>query len=181
MAVYSLLPDANNYQNLILLNSDQDLEALYGFNGTPIGPNWQPLSVEIFDDNGQNRNLPRSDFPAFIAPVFSRRAVEALGSILSANGELLPLNCDEDDYFAFNVTQLVDALNEANSDVVRFSDGRIMDIKRFGFDPDKLKTVDIFKIPQMPLGRAFVRDRFVQKVHDTGLTGFVFKSVSTTK
>ncbi len=66
----------------------------------------------------------------------SLRAAEVLQPILEGNGELLPLDCEEGDYFIFNVTRVVDALDESDSDLVKFPDGkRIMEVKRFVFFP----------------------------------------------
>jgi hypothetical protein len=84
---------------------------------------------------------------------------------LEGRGELLPLECKEGDYFILNVTNVVDALDEEKSKIVRFPDGKkIMDIKDFVFMPSKLKNVDILKLPQQPLGQVFVTDKFVELV-----------------
>lgn len=102
--------------------------------------------------------------------------MEILQPLLNGNGEVLPLDCEEGDYFLFNVTTVTDALDEASSEIVRFPDGkRIMDIKRFVFVGAELEGADVFKLPQLPLGRVFVTDPFVQAVKHGGLVGFDFK------
>jgi hypothetical protein len=181
MNVYSLVADANKYQNLVFVNTDDDWKVIYQFNGTSIGSAWRPRSVEVLYDEDHAEDRPRSDFPSLFGhlPVFSRRAVEVLESLLKENGELLPLDCKDGDYFVFNVTRVVDALDEAHSELVRFSDGKIMDIKRFIFQADRLTDIDIFKLPQMPLGKIFVTDKFVRVVQEAGLTGFAFELVWT--
>lgn len=177
MNVYSFVADSDQYQNLSLVNEAEDWEALYQFYGCPIGAAWRPLNVEILcDDESSDERLP-SDTPSLFAgvPTLSRRAAEVLQPMLHDNGELLPLQCDEGDYFIFNVTRIVDALNEANSDVVRFPDGkRILDIRQFVFFPSQLKDVDIFKLPQQMSGGVFVTDGFVRAVREAGLRGFSF-------
>lgn len=176
--MYILNADANKYQNLVLADED-DWEVIYRFNGKPLRSFWMPLSVKVLYDDDQNKNLPASDFPLLFStlPVFSERAVKLLEPLLKGDGELLPLSCNEGNYVAFNVTRVVDALNAEQSDLVRFSDGKIMDIRRYVFDRDKLTNGDLFKIPQTPQGKVFVTDKFKEAVQEAGLTGYVFEPV----
>jgi len=46
-----------------------------------------------------------------------------------------------------------------------------MTIKGFSFVAQRLAGIDIFKLPQLPLGRTFVTDRFAQAVENGGLVG----------
>ena len=80
-------------------------------------------------------DLPKGDFPSFVGSVLvmSRRAVEALHDLLTQNGRLLPVVCDKDEYFVFNVTRLVDALDKPNSQVSRSDDGRIFNVHKYSF------------------------------------------------
>jgi hypothetical protein len=128
--------------------------------------------VEVLRDDPRYRNRPRTDFPSFGGvPVFSQRAIEALRDLLEPCGEILPLRCHEGTYFAYNVTRLVDALDEAQSELERFSSGRIMWIERPVFFPDRLAGEVIFKVPQSP-NRTFVTDPFVRRIWERGLVGF---------
>jgi hypothetical protein len=173
MEVYILDSDANNHQSLALVDED-DWDLAWGkFDGTPVGESWTPLRVEIPADE---HNLPPSDFPALgYIPAFSDRAVDSLRQILDANGEVLPLECEQGDYFAYNVTSLSDALDEAASDVERFeTDGRIMEIDRYEFRPDALEGLTIFKLSVTPDRYEYVTDQFVTSVRDAGLVGFKF-------
>jgi Immunity protein family (Imm11) len=159
------------------VNEDDDWEMIYRFNGTPIGAEWRPLRVEAYEEEIIEQRPP-GDCPwLFTAvPTLSGRAVKTLRTILDGNGELLPLDSHEGDYFLFNVTRVVDALNEAESDIVRFPDGKkVLDITRFVFIPQQVEGLDVFKLPQRPLGLTFVTDRFVQAVRDAGLVGFCFE------
>ena len=178
MNVYSLFADGDNYQSLELVNEETDWEIIYKFNGNPLAAEWRPLRVKIMDDEDTGDSLPPSDSPSLFtgAPVLSRRAAGILQPILEGKGELLPLEFDSHEYFVFNITSLVDALDEGASEIVRFPDGKkIMDIKRFVFIPSQLEGVDVFKLPQRPLGGVFVTDRFVQTVRQAGLVGFEFE------
>jgi uncharacterized protein DUF1629 len=177
MKVFILKPDANRYQGLLPSDRSNSLEAFRRFNGTQIGASWVPWKVEIDRPEGYE-NLPFGDFPlmALHVPAFSERAATLLEPLLIENGELLPLVCDEGSYFAFNVTSVLDALDEEKSSVLRFTSGRIMNITGYEFLPEKV-TSPIFKIPQVPLMDVFVTDEFQDAVIRHGLKGFDFKLV----
>ncbi len=174
MNVFALRPDCNRYQNLVC-TSEKDWTILRQFDQGRLIESWTPLSVEVLRDNKFNRNLPPSDFPRLVAAilVFSPRAVNILRGMLEENGEILPLSCNEGEYYAFNVTTFVDALDESNSEVKRFKDGGIMRVLRYVFFPDKLRGASIFKIPQFPR-QVFVTDKFRKVVIDNKLLGFEF-------
>lgn len=177
MNVYSLSLDVDHYQSLELVDLDSDWEAMYKFDGNSI-EEWQPLRAKVFFDDELETQLPPGDFPSLFAdePALSQRAVQVLRPLIEGNGQLLPLQCTGGEYFILNVTNVVDALDERQSEIVRFPDGkRVLDIKRFVFVPAKLQNVDIFKLPQQPLGRVFVTDGFVKTVRDAGLVGINFE------
>ena len=96
---------------------------------------------------------------------------------MNLSGEFLPLACNEKDYVAFNVTDVIDALNVDRSQIVYFPNGRVLDIKRFVLNSEPLFKSVMFRIPQMPLSRVFVTDRFVDSVRDAKLQGFLFEPV----
>ena len=177
MRVYILEADSNHYQNLILPN-ESDWETLHGaFDGIPLGDSWTPLPVAVLRDQ-DHRGRPAGDYPSLAGniAVFSPRALDALGDLLEGNGEVLPLSCPDGEYVAFNVTRVVDALDVERSDVRRFkSSGRIRDIERFEFRPELLGGLSIFKLPEIPDMRIFVTERFVQRVQQAGLAGFLFQ------
>ena len=176
MNIYILEADANRYQNLGLVDETADWEIIYRCNGLPEAATWQPLRVEVIHDGGQDL-LPPSDFPSLFShlPVFSKRAAKVLEPVLKGNGELLPLDCKEGDYVAFNITKVIDALDLANSEPIYFSNGvKIMDIKRFAFHGDRLAETHIFKLPSTQSKKAFVTDSFVKAVNQAGLVGFDF-------
>jgi hypothetical protein len=110
--------------------------------------------------------------------VLSRRALDVLLPQISYSGQVLPLAFEESDYSFFNVTNVIDALDEAGSKIYKFpSSGRIGGIERYVFKPETVRDQWIFKIPQQRSGFVFVTDRFVELVKSSGLTGFEFKLV----
>jgi hypothetical protein len=108
--------------------------------------------------------------------VLSRRALDVLLPHIGTLGQVLPLAFDEAEYAFFNITNVVDALDEAQSELEYFpSSGRLSGVSRYAFKPDALRDQLLFKIPQQAGGFAFVTDRFVEIVKAAGLTGFGFK------
>jgi len=179
MNVFILDPDCNRYQNLVL-TSKEGWDILRQFDGRNLFPCWTALVVEVFRGDKRNRNLPPSDFPTLApgVPVFSLRAINALKGPLRENGEILPLSCSEGEYYAFNVTTFIDALDESTSEVERFeSSGRIMQINKYVFLGDRLSDATIFRIPQFPRAEVYVTDQFCKMVMDNGLVGFKFVKI----
>jgi hypothetical protein len=150
MTVFMLGADANCYENLVL-EREQDYEKLLDtFDGTPMSASWRPLRVKVLLDKDHKGRLP-SDFPSLdgTIPVFSKRGVEALRDLLEPNGEILPIDCAQGTYFAFNVTRVVDALDVERSELELFDDGEIMNVARYELKAEKLNDAAIFKLPQV--------------------------------
>jgi hypothetical protein len=175
VTVYQLRAMPDQYQILTTHGMpDWDAEP-HWFHGQPIGAEWEPPLLRLHDD--KRRPLPVGDFPSFIGtiPVFGERAVEALGDLLRAHGELLPIRTPSDTYYAFNSLKVIDALDEECSDIVPNGRGGILHIARIAFHADRLGAIPIFKIPETV--RTFVTDAFVDRVKEAGLLGFRFDPV----
>jgi len=109
-------------------------------------------------------------------PTFSERAVQALGDMLSCNGELAPIKMDEAmQYYGFNPTRIVDVVDEKNSTIVYFPDGGIMDIDHYVLRADAKELPPIFRIPQLVRNTTYVSDEFIARVNECKLTGFCFQ------
>ena len=180
MDIFILHAHVNHYRNLV---SDQEkiIEQYRAFDGTPLAGDVPPMQVEPLEQSG----LPWSDFPGLTShiPIFSPRAVTALHDLLADNGQFVPLICPAcpEPFQAFNVTRLVDALDEDKSTVKRYRSGRIMQILRYRFHTERLADLDIFKIPEEPLKTVFVSRAFVRRVQDAHLIGFRFELAFTTE
>lgn len=173
MRVYILDADANRHNVYFVHEADWDrLERL---DATPLASAWAPLTVQA--PPGQ----PPGDYPNFqgvaSACVFSGRAVEVLGDLLEGRGELLPLTSEAGKFFLFNVTRFTDALDKEQSVFQRFSDGGVMGVERYAFDPRRLSEGSIFKLRELPGLYKYVTDAFVERVREAGLTGFLFDRV----
>jgi hypothetical protein len=189
----------NRYQELIVADLEiykklKENELRYGWfdNRQPIKDAWFP--VQVVESKYTCSHTP-GDYPLVnalpndvITPVFSQKAAKALADLLEGNGELLPLVCDFGEYYAFNITHEVEALDEGRSEFKLLSEldpdllsisldaSDILCISRYKFFAERIAELSIFKLPkryhsEMPL----VTDRFVQRVQDTNLKGFAFK------
>lgn len=143
---------------------------------------WKPLRVRRV--SGEDREViggiptgPLTDFPTFDLPCFSRRAVNALREFLEPNGELLPLRCDEGEFFAYHITKQVAALDEQRSNVARIRNGRIAIIHRYEFLPEQLEGLTVFRPPTSQGGVTLVTNPFVEQVSSSGLTGLELRQV----
>jgi len=175
MNVYVLRADLNRYRSIYYTEEDDIIEFMRGFNGTPIGRSWTAQGKFQFNRG----RLTKGDTPGLAthAPAFSLKAAKILADFLEPNGELLPITCNDESYFVFNVTRVIDALDEAACELKLFDDGDIMDVVRFAFYPDRLKGATVFKVPQCVLMDVFVTDPFVERVKAAGLKGFTFRLV----
>lgn len=119
--------------------------------------------------------------------LFSCRARSHLDGILRRFGQLFPVDCDVKEYFLYNVTTVVDALDRDHSRLEYFPQLRrekeaglplyVRMVFEYWFHEDRLAGVDIFKLPEFNETRTYVSERFVQTVSDGGLTGFSFEKV----
>ena len=172
MDVYILDGDLNRVRGFDTVHPD-GLDRLQPFDTSPMAPTWRPVEVFVHDED---LALPASDFSRLGGGyVFSERAAEALGDLLLGRGELLELDYGEAVYFVFNVTRSVDALDEERCQIEYLPSGRIMEINRFEFIPERLAGETIFKLPQRPGRWVFVTDPFIRRVEEAGLTGFLFE------
>lgn len=139
---------------------------------------WQPPEMEILNSGEYGESWRYSDFPWFLhcAPVLRERAVARLRHELEPYGEFLALDCDEP-IALFNVTNVIDALDEPSSQILRFDDdGSIMEIQRYQFIPAAIEGHDLFKLP-MRASSIFVTDHLIEKLKRTGLVGLRFELV----
>jgi len=108
-------------------------------------------------------------------PVFSDRAKNILGPHIDSLGQWLRLECSEEPYWLFNITNVVNAMDESRSELLRFAHGGVMRIARFAFDPERLRGQLVFTPSQRPSAHNLVTDEFVKLVEQHKLTGFHFK------
>jgi hypothetical protein len=105
-------------------------------------------------------------------PVFTTEAQQALEPVLEGRGELLPVNVTDapPDAVAFNVTQVIDALDEDRSEIKRMSSGKVMRIARPVFIPERVADATIFKVTTYPRA-LYVTWAFVEAAAAAGIQG----------
>ncbi len=172
MNVFRLDADVNNYRGIVLACQNDVVEFNRRFDGTPMKAAWTGKRKFVFVPRAKRKG----DTPGLSShiPVFNERSVEALRYLLEPNGELLPMTCEGERYYLFNITRVVDALDEPGCDLKLFRDGSIMAVERYSFLEDRLIGEAVFKLPQELLSYPFCTDPFVQRVKAAGLKGFKF-------
>jgi hypothetical protein len=175
----------NNYAFASLRTTSKEDNALFfnRFNGVRHLPNgWQPISLirkPIDDEEPEYRVLGDLSVIDAYGTILnlSQHALDKLLPHIASYGEVLPVLFDEAPFAIFNVTNVVDSLDESASEIKYFKDGGVMRIVNFVFKPELVKNEWIFKIPQRSGAHNFVTDRFVQVVRDADLRGFGFTKV----
>jgi hypothetical protein len=135
----------------------------------PLMPIWKPRRVV-------GNVKPQHDFPCIklMIPAFSIKAVQALEPRLSQNGELLRLDSDVGEYYAYNTLTVLDALDIEKS-VIQWLDKRkkvtALKINKYAFKKDVLEGAFIFRIVESPI-QIYVTNKFMDIVTEAGLDGF---------
>lgn len=121
-----------------------------------------------------------NDYPCLelSTPVFSRRAVDALGEMLTQNGELLQLITDVGEYYAYVCLTKLDALDQKKSRILRPKEPNTtaFDIEYFAFKKTKVPKEAIFRVREHP-GIYLVTDAFKARAEQAGLNGMRFIKV----
>lgn len=160
---------------------EEDFEILR-FDGTPRRAGWEPVPMRRLRVDARGQCLQDSDFPTCSGSdmlMCRERAVTALRETLETCGELLPLACaDGLPLWTLNVTQLLDALDEEESTLLRVPEtGKILRVIAPRFRRQKLAGSRLFKLAQAPKGLIYASEEFVRSVQPLGLRGIEFKEV----
>lgn len=179
MRVFKLEPDMERFTDLAMVH-EPDIRVIFDFDGTSLAARWRPYAVSPITEEFPEQTEV-GDFTSLgTIPVFSERAVAVLGELLSRNGELLPLECSACDrrYYAYNVVTVIDALDRERTKAEWFDSARIMIVDRYAFQPGRLRTAEIFRIPQQS-APVFITDVFMKQLSHSGLDAFAPKLVWT--
>jgi hypothetical protein len=174
------LPHVEEDQEFIEVEDPGVRQSLRRLDGRRLLASWSPPRVRLLKTSEQ-KPLRYSDLPSYAASdalVLRRTGLDALGPFLDADGEFLPLACDQADLWLYNCTRVVDALDEEHSGLTRFpSTGRIMRIDRYAFRPERLTDLRAFKIPQLPFSALFVSGAVVKAAREANLVRAPFRLV----
>jgi hypothetical protein len=156
----------------------QDHRIFRRLRGQRMAGQWHPVRMYLLhEDEGQvfrHADIPSLGSSALLA--LTRRAMDALGELLAADCEFLPLACDEEDLWLVNPVLLPGAFDGQRSELKRFaSSGRIMNVSRYAFHGEVVAGHRCFRIPEQP--PTFVTDDVVDAVQAAGLRGVRFVPV----
>lgn len=148
-------------------------------NGRPQKENWTPIPVRIVKEeyDGTKWMPATSPWLGSHALVFKEDAAIKLGAFLTDAGELLPLECADEPLYVWQPLCIVDALDIDSSDVSRFSDGRLMRIRRHAFRSEMLDGVVAFKIPNLRSSCIYLSERAVQVMSPVVSDGLGFEVI----
>jgi hypothetical protein len=155
-----------------------DYETFASFDGSPRKNGWNPIRVKRVPAD-ERHDAKASDFPwlGSDALVMRQSAVERMGDIVNANGEVLPLSTDDGTVLFVLNARVIDALDEGSSSVMKFpGTNRIMRIKKVAFIASAIEGVDLFRLPHRA-SSTYVSERFVERVKAAGLHGLRFNEV----
>lgn len=174
-AVYELDP-AEGFQ-WVVPTEPRRFDELRSLEGRPLRHEWTPLQVDLLIRDEAGRVLAETDMPWLgeHALVLGDRAVEVLGPILAPDVELLPLSIAGRSLWLVHPLRILDALIPAESEIVRFSSGRIMSVEKGVFDGSKLVGVRAFKLRDFTRGPIYLTEGPVEAARTANLTGALFR------
>lgn len=172
--IYRLVTDCNN--DVVIRTHLEYFRD--NFVGLTMSQEWVPPEVRIVGKTKRNR-----DFLSWMlsAPVISGKGRAALEPLIGAYAEFLPLIVlNGTQYFAINVTCLIDCLDFEKSDVIYapYDNSHIMSVNRYTFIDSKVRDTPIFKIKEWPFD-VLVTESFVNQVQRFDLKGAEFVDPGT--
>jgi hypothetical protein len=147
----------------------------------PVAADWRSppmcLRWDGFEEGGK---AVACDFPIpddSGAIVMSKRAKEALSDYLKPYGELLPLQCEEGQFWILNVTKVLDALDLAKSEWINVP-GEPATLWREAFLLDQIDGVPLFRLPpSFKKSGTYFTQQFLDVVASHKLLGLAGRSV----
>lgn len=110
--------------------------------------------------------------------VLNEKAHAALSARLSGYGEFLPLNCEGNKYYIFNVLKIIDdtgGVDEVRS-IRKIENDIFLGIDKLMFNEDIVAGTLVFRTAFDDHQRIFCTEPFKQLVEDAGLNGIKFKT-----
>ena len=139
---------------------------------------WSPLNVEVFKKKGRRKVDSIGDFHMML-PVFviSEKAKSFFETELQhGTYEILPLNPRnvEDNFYAFNVIDRVNAIDLEKSKVIYYlgSTDRIMDFEELVLFPSAVAGLKVFKATGFNV--TYCSEEMKTKIENAGIEGITF-------
>lgn len=146
-----------------------DFEVFRSFDGRSRVASWEPIRMRLITVDDKGLSLRRAELPWLGEHVLILRdqAIESVGAVLARYGELLPLECAEARLAVFNATQILDAIDEERSDLIRFGSGRLMKIVHPVFR-EGIEETGVFKWGMDPVGPIYFARSVAERISATG-------------
>jgi len=176
MTVWELKNAALNDFAPLVAAQNADIDAgVFDARGLPLS--WQePPRLAVFVEPRKTRPKPRADISGLRpgALVLNDKAMDVLGKVLTRFGQLLAVDVEGQREWFYNVTTMLDCIDEASSD--KRSTGAIA---RERFHSDRIPTEPtVFKDPRTARTRIYANDAarlLLQGLLDeAGITGAMF-------
>lgn len=116
-----------------------------------------------------------TDFPNLLAStiVFNDKSKNSLSNLLEGKGQYLPFKGDDGkQYYIFNINRVLDAIDIEKSITKKLDSDTIYEFVKYEFKPEIVKEEIIFR--NFSKTGVFVSQKFVDKVLECKLKGFVF-------
>jgi hypothetical protein len=165
----------NETAPLVYANDDEMRSGMFDASGQSLVWNHRP-QLAVFKEPRRKQPKPRSDISTLRpgALVLNGRANAALGEFLARFGQLLPLECDGEVEYFYNVTALINCIDQEHS--MKRGSGSIA--KEAFFEEAVPQVATVFKDPLMVRTRIYVNDAakdLLQKlIENAALTGVEF-------
>lgn len=160
---------------LVYANDDEMRSGMFAADGRPVEWRTRP-TLDVFIEQRRKKAKPRADISALQpgALVLNARAYQVLGSVLAPFGQLLEVNVDGEVEYFYNVTNVVDCIDQDKS--VKRGSGAIS--KEAFFERKVPVAPAIFKDPKTARSRIYANDA-AKEVLDklivgAGLVGVAF-------
>lgn len=177
--IYTLSKDIN-YVSLALLD-DKDYELFLDHidTGKKVTSFSQNIQV-YYGYNDENDEREIGDYPciSLTYPVFNQGSVTKL-DFLTKFGELLPVYGENQTFYVYNVTNLLDIVDSKASDLEYF-EGVLIRAKKIVLHEVSFDCPVLFKVCGIERGPVFANDLFREAFIGAGLKGIEFTPVQLT-
>ncbi len=153
-----------------------DWEQFGLFGGTPSSETWTPPEVNFVTEQVEPVG-PYPDVNSVVGiPVLSPAGAAFFVGFMGVDATLLTVRCADADLVGVVVPEVAGALDVEASDIVRFSDGRIMRVESTVFHPDVVGGLAVFRVAEYPAS-VYVNGIVVHGAAAAGLVGFGARQV----
>lgn len=155
MKIYKLTAGDDEHMLFLPVDKSDFNRGVFAGDGMPRKHNWHPPRAKLKSDPfNKGKKLPDIGHVDIGSVVLSQKAIDVLKGHLEPYGELLPLDVEGETYYIYNVTTIIDALDQENS--VKRPNGII---KKACFDKSKVPSdMEIFKVPETQRSLIYVNE-----------------------